>query len=122
MLCGRRFPLKLNRAVYESYVWPAMLYGSEAWCLIESEMGILLTERSMVRAMCGVQLKHGKISMDLIIMLGLNEAIDQLSMASSVHWYGHVLRRDDGHILRRALDFEIEGQRKKGRLKRTWEM
>ena len=24
------------------------------------------------------------------------------------------------HILRRALDFEVEGQRKKGRQKRTW--
>ena len=28
--------------------------------------------------------------------------------------------REDGHVLRRALDFEVEGQRKKGRLKRTW--
>ena len=35
-----------------------MLYGSEAWCLNESEMGILrMTERFMVREMCGVQLK-----------------------------------------------------------------
>ena len=33
---------------------------------------------------------------------------------------GHVLRREDGHVLRRTLDCEIEGQRKKGRLKRTW--
>ena len=41
-------------------------------------------------------------------------------MANSVRWYGHVLRREDGHILRRALDFEVEGQRKKGRPKRTW--
>ena len=41
-------------------------------------------------------------------------------MANSVRWYGHVLRREDGHILRRALDFEVEGQRKKGRPKGTW--
>ena len=32
----------------------------------------------------------------------------------------HVLRKEDVHVLRRALEFEIEGQRKKGRLKRTW--
>ena len=31
-----------------------------------------------------------------------------------------MLRREDGHILRKALDFEVEGQRKKSRLKRTW--
>ena len=30
-------------------------------------------------------------------------------------------RREDGHVLRRALDFEVEAQRKKGRLKRTWQ-
>ena len=52
--------------------------------------------------------------------MGLNEAIDQLAMANSVRWYGHVLRREDGHVLRRPLDFVVDGQRKKGRLKRTW--
>ena len=39
--------------------------------------------------------------------------MDQLAMASSVRWYSHVLRREDGHVLRKALDFEVEGQRKK---------
>ena len=34
---------------------------------------------------------------------------------------GHVLGRDDGHVKGRALDFEVEGGRKKGRLKRTWQ-
>ena len=32
----------------------------------------------------------------------------------------HVLRREDGHVLRRALEFEVVGQRKKGRPNRTW--
>ena len=41
LLYGRKFPLKLKGAVCESYVRPAMLYGSEAWCLKESDMGIL---------------------------------------------------------------------------------
>ena len=38
---GRRFPLRLKGAVNRSYARPAILYGSEAWCLNESEMGIL---------------------------------------------------------------------------------
>ena len=58
LLYGRRFPLKLKGAVYMNYVGLAILYGSEAWCLKESEMGLLQRiEISMVRAMCGVQLK-----------------------------------------------------------------
>ena len=74
----------------------------------------------MVRAMCGVQLKDRKRSSDLMFMLDLNEAIDQLAMVNSVCWYGHVLRREDSHVLRRALDFEVEGRTLKQRLKRTW--
>ena len=41
-------------------------------------------------------------------------------MSNSVCWYGHVLGREDGNILRRALDFENEGQRTKGRPQGTW--
>ena len=64
-------------------------------------------------AMCGVQVKHRKRANDL--MLGLNETIDQMAMASSVNPYGDVLRRKKGHVSRKASHFKIEGQRKKGR-------
>ena len=55
-----------------------------------------------------------------MFVFGLNESIVQLAMANSVCWCEHVLRREDGHILRRALDFEVEGHGKKGRLRRSW--
>ena len=51
-----------------------------------------MTERSMVRVLCGVEVKDRKRSMDLMLILGLNETIDQLTTAISVCWYGHVLR------------------------------
>ena len=41
LLYGRRFPLRLNGTVYESYVRAAILYGSKAWCLKESKIEIL---------------------------------------------------------------------------------
>jgi len=37
-----------------------------------------------------------------------------------VRSYGHLLRRDDGHVLRKALGFEVRGKRKQGRPKKTW--
>ena len=46
--------------------------------------------------------------------------MDQLAMANSVNWYGHVLRREDGHVLRRALYFVVEGLWRKGNPMRTW--
>ena len=45
----------------------------------------------MVIAMCKIQLKDRKRSMDLMFMLDLNETMDHLAVASSVCWYGHVL-------------------------------
>ena len=43
-----------------------------------------------------------------------------MAIANSVRWYGHVLRREDGHILRNSLDFEVEVHKKSGRLNGTW--
>ena len=48
----------------------------------------------------------------------LNETIDQLAMGNNVHWHNHVLKRLDCHILRMALDLEVERQGKKRRLKK----
>ena len=70
--------------------------------------------------MCGVSLTDIERFTDLISMLDLNETIDQLAVTNSVRWYGHVLRREDGHFLRMVLYFEVEGQGKKGRPKRMW--
>ena len=61
----------------------------------------------MMIAMCGVQVKDMKRSTDLMLMLGLSKTIDKLAITNSVHLYGHVLIR--------SLDFEVEGQRKKGK-------
>ena len=61
LLYGKRFPLILKVTAYKSYVWQAILHGSEAWCLKESEMEMLQrTQISMMRAMCEVQLKDRK--------------------------------------------------------------
>ena len=40
-------------------------------------------------------------------------------MTNSVRWYGRVLR-EDGHVWGKALHFEVEGQKKKGRPKMIW--
>ena len=54
--------------------------------------------------MCGVQPKDRKMSTDLMFMFGLKETMDQLAMANSVCWYGHMLRKEDGYVLRRPKE------------------
>ena len=56
-----RLLLRLKGAVFKSYVRPAILYGSEAWCLEEIKTEILLRiDRFVVRSMCGIQAKYRK--------------------------------------------------------------
>ena len=50
-------------------------------------------------------------------MLGLKETVVQMAKVNGVRWYGHVLRRDDGHILRKVLEFEVKSKRKQGQPK-----
>ena len=79
----------------------------------ENEKAILRrTERAMARAMCGTRLMGKKRTKDLMEMFGLKETVDQMAKASGVRWYEHVLGRDDGHVLRKALEFEVRGKRK----------
>ena len=57
-------------------------------------------------------------------MLGLKETVVQMAKVNGVKWYGHdfVLRRDNGHVLRKTLEFEVKGKRKRGQPKKTWKM
>ena len=41
-------------------------------------------------------------------MLSLTDTIDQLAMANSVHWYDHLLRREDGDVLRMVIYIKFD--------------
>ena len=87
----------------------------------ENKMAILRrTENAMIRAMCGVKLIEKRRSLELMSLLGLKDTLDRLARAERVRWYGHVLRWDNGDVLRRALDFDVAGKRGRGRPNMTW--
>ena len=48
------------------------------------------------------------------------DTLDGLARASGVQWYGHVLRRDNGEVLRREMDFEVAGRKGRGRPNMAW--
>ena len=70
--------------------------------------------------MCGVKLIEKIRSQELTSLLGLKNTLDGLARVSGVRWYGHLLRRANGDVLRRALDFEVAGRRGRGRRIMTW--
>ena len=74
----------------------------------------------MVRAMCGVKPTKKRNTAELMDRLGLRETIDGLANANGVRWYGHVLRREEDNVLKKALRFTAEGQRRRGRPRKMW--
>ena len=57
---------------------------------------------------------------ELMEMLGLKETLDRMVKANGIRRYGHVIRRDDDNILKKAMMLEVNGKRKRGRPKMTW--
>ena len=53
-------------------------------------------------------------------MLGTKESLDRMAPASSMQWYGHVLRKEDENVIVKALKFEVSGSIGRGRPKQTW--
>ena len=93
-----------------------MLYGSETWCLGEKELAIRMTKR----AKCGVKMMDRKNTNELMDMQELDETMDKMDKADGVRWYGHALRREDSDVLRKALEFKLDRQKKRERPKMTW--
>ena len=70
------------------------------------------TKKAMIRAMGGVNLIEKRRSQERMSFLGLENTLDGLARSSGVRWYGHVLKR--------ALGFEVAGRRGRRRPNMTW--
>ena len=46
--------------------------------------------------------------------------IDQERRKRAWRWIGHTLRRPDGHVVERALEWNPQGKQKRGRPQHTW--
>ena len=46
--------------------------------------------------------------------LDLKETLDKMVKANEVRWYGHVDRKDDDNVLKRALILEVNWKRNRG--------
>ena len=121
LLYGRKFSLKMKERNYQSCIRSEMLYRSETWCLRENEMAILRrTEKAVMRAMCGVKMIEKRRNQELMSLLSSKDTLDGLARASGVRWYGHVLTRNNGDVLRIALDIKVAGRRGRRRPNMTW--
>ena len=100
--------------VYRSCVRSAMLYGSKIWCLRENATRERESNgESNVWCKTDGEKENRGPYRDVRIQRFRWQR-------PRVRWYWHVLRSDDGHVLRKALEFEVRGKRKQGRPMKTW--
>jgi len=97
-----------------------MLHGSETWPVRkENEVALQWPQMRMARWMCGVKLQDRVPSKGLSEILGLDDIILVLQQ-NRLRRYGHVLRKEDNDRVKKCMEYEVEGARPRGRLKKTW--
>ena len=85
----------------------------------ENVVALQRAEMRMVRWMCGIKLKDRLPSKELRERLGVDD-IALVLQQNRLHWYGHVLRKDDDDWVKKCMEHQVEGSRPRGRPKKTW--
>jgi len=98
----------------------SMLHGRETWPVRkENEVALQLAVMRMVRWMCGIELQDRVPSKGFRQRLGLDDIISVLQQ-NRLRWYGHVLQKKDNDLVKKYMEYAVEGARPRGRLKKTW--
>ena len=97
-----------------------MLYGSETWAVkVDDVRRLSSAEKRMLRLMTGFKIEDRKRNEDIRSMLGV-DSVENCLQRERLRWYGHVMRRPEEAEVRKAMDWKIEGEKKKGRAMKTW--
>jgi len=62
--------------------------------------------------MCGIKLKDRFSSKELRERLGIDDTALILQQ-NRLHWYGHVLQKEDNDWVKKCMEYEVEGPRVK---------
>ena len=119
VILDKKIPLKLRIKVYKTVIRPVLLYGGETWALRRKEGMLERTEMRMLRWILGVSLMERIESEEIRRRVGICKIVDK-ARESRLRWYGHVVRRDENSMIRKAHDMGVEGRRSRGRQKMRW--
>ena len=120
LLVNRNIPLKSRARIYSACVRSVMLYGAETWATNkEIERMLNSNDRRMLRYMAHVKWEERVPSEEVRRRCGVEDVMELLRRRR-LRWYGHVRRREEDHVLRRASEMEVDGARPRGRPKKTW--
>jgi hypothetical protein len=121
ILTVRGASLHMKGKIYCACVRSVMVYGSATWPLkVEDKMRLERAENMMVRWMCGVTLKD-RISTEVLRKrLGIG-SVTNFVTRGRLGWFGHVERRAESEWVRACQYLNVEGNRGRGRGRKTWQ-
>jgi hypothetical protein len=107
--------------LYYTLVEPVLLYGSECWCLRkEDERRLLVAEMSWLRRIMGRSRRERIRNEKTREELGADETIVEKIRKRRLRWFGHVRRMEEQRLPNAALHGHVEGERSRGRQRKTW--
>ena len=111
---------KTKLRIFGSNVKAVLLYGSETWRLTKGlEQKLQAFIDKSLRNILRIWLPR-KISNKEHWRQTGQRPIEVEIRQRAWRWNGHTLRRSDGHVVKRALEWNPQGNRKRGRPQHTW--
>ena len=111
---------KAKLRVFGSNVKAVLLYGLETWRLtkgLEQKLQVFINKS--LRNILQIWWPR-KISNKELWRQAGQRLIEQEIRQRAWGWIGHMLRRPDGHVVKRALEWNPQGRQKRGRPQHTW--
>ena len=119
----KRMSIHVKLKLYNAYVLPVLLFGSETWALTDKQLQQLeRVHSSCLRQMLNVRVSDRHRLVDIRAMCGTVSLADYLT-AARLRWFGHVMRMDEGRIPHVALHSTLHGvtKRPRGRPPMKWQ-
>lgn len=116
---AHRLPFETLIRLYHVVIVPTVMYGLKVATLTKrNRMSLRRMERHMVITLRDLS-RNAVGGNDIPAMLN-GKTIIKKSRVQRLRYWGHVVRRPDRHILRKALHYHIPGKFKRGRPCFTW--
>jgi len=111
---------KTKLRIFNSNVKSVLLYGSETWKRTKSTAQRLqVFVNKCLKQILGLKW-FDKVPNETLWTMTNQQPIDLQIKRRKWRWVGHTLRKDDKCTTKRALDWNPQGKRKRGRPRQTW--
>ena len=118
---NRNVSNQLKLRLYNALILPIAIYACECWTLkAEDSRRLSVFENDCFRSMIGKTRLDRYRLVDIRRILGVRDNITNMVKKRRLNWFGHVNRREDTSMVKKAYKEEFQGKRPRGRPKKRW--